>query len=130
MRYLGIDFGSKRVGIALSDDSNSFAFPHTVLLNSDNLIGEIKKICIDNDVTEIVVGESRNFEQEENNIMKEVRPFVRELQKINGKPVHLHPEFLSSLEAKQLQGKNNMLDASAAAIILKSFLDTRNNKIL
>ena len=128
MRYLGIDFGSKRVGVAVSDESNSFAFPLVVLPNSPNLIDEIKKIFIDYNIGEIVIGDSKDFAQIENEIMKEIRPFVVLLKKELNVTISLHPEFLSSLEAKQLQGKNTMLDASAAAIILKSFLDTKNNK--
>ncbi len=131
MRYLGIDFGSKRVGVAVSDESNAFAFPLVVLQNSgngvDELVAEIKKICAENSVGEIVVGESRDFSQAENDIMKQVTPFVVRLQSELGLSVHLHPEFLTSAEAEQVQGKNDMLDASAAAIILKSFLDLRHN---
>ena len=128
MRYLGIDFGSKRVGIALSDESNTFAFPLMVLANSDTLLDDVIKVCRDNTVGEIVVGESKDFAQQENMIMKVVKPFVAALHEKLGIPVRLHPEFMTSLEAKQLQGKNDMLDASAAAIILKSYLDTYGNK--
>ena len=45
MKYLGIDFGSKRVGLALSDENLQFAFPFKVLENSENLLEDIKKIC-------------------------------------------------------------------------------------
>lgn len=126
MRYLGIDFGSKRVGVAVSDESNSFAFPVTVLANSERLVEEIQKLCVEHRAAEIVVGESRDFSQVDNDIMKEIRPFVKKMEEL-GFVVHMHPEFMSSLEAKQLQGKNTMTDASAAAIILKSYLDTHND---
>lgn len=127
MRYLGIDFGSKRVGIAVSDVSNSFAFPVVVLPNNKELMEEIKKLCREHTVGEIVVGESKDFAQTDNVIMQEVRPFVEKLQEELGMPVRLHPEFLTSAEAEQLQGKNDLLDASAAAIILKSYLDTHHD---
>ncbi len=124
MRYMGIDYGSKRIGIALSDESHQFAFPHGVLQNTENVVAEIKKICEEKDVGEVVVGESKNFAQQENDIMVDIRRFVEELKKNTVYPIHLHPEFLTSAEATQIQGETRMLDASAAALILKSYLDT------
>ena len=129
MVYLGIDFGSKRVGLAISDKTNSFAFPLEVLDNTENLIDGISLICRNNNVTEIVVGESLDFAQKENEIMKEIVPFVKNLEEKLGLPVHMHPEFLTSQEADRLQGRNNMRDASAAAIILKSYLDLKKNSL-
>lgn len=127
MKYLGIDYGSKRVGVAISDESLIFSFPLTVLDTSDNLLDEIKKICDENKIEVIVVGESRDFSFNENDIMKEVHPFISKLKETIGLPVYLHPEFMTSQEAERLQGKNEMTDASAAALILKSYLDTKNN---
>lgn len=125
-RYLGIDFGSKRVGVAISDESNSFAFPLKVLENSIDIVEDIAGFCKKNNVGEIVVGESRDFSQKNNKIMEEIVPFVEKLKEKIGLPVQMHPEFLTSQEAERLQGKNDMHDASAAALILKSFLDLKN----
>jgi|SRR5581483_4145438 len=127
MRFLGIDYGAKRVGVAISDENGAFAFPLLVLQNSEKLIEEINEICKENSVSEIVVGQSLNFCQEENEIMKEINVFVKNLEK-SGLPVHLHPEFLTSVEAERLQGKNDMHDASAAALILKNYIDTYARK--
>jgi putative Holliday junction resolvase len=128
MRYLGIDFGSKRVGLAISDEEGNFAFPLKVLENSESIVRDIIDICRENNIGEIVVGESRDFSQKENKIMEEIKPFVERLKEDSGLIVNMHPEFLTSQEAERLQGKNDMHDASAAAIILKSFLDLKNNK--
>lgn len=127
MRYLGIDYGKKRVGIAVSDEQGDFSYPLIVLQNSEGLVDEVAEICKENKVAEVVVGESRDFAQKENEIMKEVTPFVKKLGEKLGVPVHMHPEFLTSMEAQQLQGKTALNDASAAALILKSYLDTLNN---
>ena len=129
MKYLGIDFGGKRIGLAISDDNADFAFPLSVLPNSEKAAEQISEICKAKNVGAIVIGDSENFKMEKNEIMKEVGPFVEKLQKISGLPISFHPEFLTSREAERLQGKNDMLDASAAAIILKSFLEIKNNKI-
>ena len=127
MNYLGIDYGSKRVGLAISDPSGSLAFPLTVLENSDNLINEISKICQEKEIDAIVVGESKDYSLNENEIMKEVKPFVKKLEETTKLPVHMHPEFMTSVEAERLQGRNEMHDASAAALILKSYLETSKN---
>lgn len=123
MRYLGIDYGAKRVGIAVSDPEKAFAFPLIVLDNTENLISEISELCKSNSVEVVVVGESKDFKLKENKIMKEIEPFVDELKKVLKLPIHMHPEFLTSMEAERIQGKNDMHDASAAALILKSYLD-------
>ncbi len=123
MRYLGIDYGEKRVGVALSDPSKTFATPLSVIRNGSDLLVEIQNICKNNDVEAIVVGESKNFALRDNYIMKEIRPFVERLKNELKIPVHLHPEFMTSVEAEHIQGKNEMHDASAAALILRSYLD-------
>jgi len=125
MKYLGIDYGLKRLGLAVLDDVHGFAFPLSVVDNSEDLMGEMSKICKENNIDEIVVGESKNFNQDQNEIMKEVTPFVDKLKTEIGLPVHLHPEFLTSMEAERLQGSNSMNDASAASIILKSYFDLK-----
>ncbi len=128
MKYLGIDYGEKRVGVSISDEFNRIAFPLKVINNSDKIIFDIIKICEENKIGEIVVGESKDYKGTDNEIMKEINLFVDELKKNLELPVSFHPEFMTSMEAERLQGKNEMLDASAAAIILKNYLDTINNK--
>lgn len=128
MKYLGVDYGAKRVGIAISDDRGDFSYPHSVIENSGMLLEMIAQLCKDEKVTEVVIGESRDFSQKENEIMREITPFAESLRKKTGLPVHLHPEFMSSMEAERLQGHNEMHDASAAAIILKSYLESNKQK--
>lgn len=124
MRYLGIDYGSKRIGVAVSDPSKTFATPLTVLRNTTDLLPELGRICKDHDIEAVVVGESQDFSLRDNYIMKEIRPFVESLKNFLKKPVFLHPEFMTSKEAEHIQGRTDMHDASAAALILKHYLDT------
>ena len=128
MRTLGIDFGSKRIGIALSDEGGDFALPYGVVENNEHLIREIRELCVINNVGEVVVGDSKDFKGEDNTIMEEITPFVEKLREVLGVPVELHPEFMTSSQAERLQGKNDMLDASAAALILSSYLDLKKNR--
>ena len=130
MRYLGIDYGSKRVGIAISDEEGKFAMPMIVLKNSkntdasENLIKEIIELAKKNEVTTIVIGESKDYKGKANAILSESLNFKKDLEK-KGFTVHLEPEFMTSVNAERFQGKNEMLDASAAALILQSFLDRK-----
>jgi RNase H-fold protein (predicted Holliday junction resolvase) len=88
------------------------------------LIFDIGRICKENKIVGIVVGDSKDFRQRDNEIMKVVKPFAERLERELQIPVYFHPEFMTSVEAERLQGKNNMHDASAAALILKSYLET------
>jgi putative Holliday junction resolvase len=124
MKYLGIDYGEKNVGIAVSDDSGSLAFAKTILNNNKQLLESVLKICDEEKVDVIVMGDSFDFSGQPNNIMKDVLKFKKDLEK-NDLIVYLEPEFLTSAEAERIQGKNDKIDASAAALILKSYLDKK-----
>ena len=128
MRFLGIDYGTKRVGLALSDEDGQLAFPKSVLSNTDSLIDEIREICVEENISGIVIGESLDLDGTPNPLMKDIGIFMEKLKEEINIPLHLEPEFLTSHQAQKIQGKNKMLDASAAAIILQSFLDKENNK--
>lgn len=122
MRYLGIDYGTKRIGVAISDEAATLAFPHDVIKAGKSAAAEIADICKVNGITVAVIGESRNYKGDENKVMEEVHPFMSELEKA-GLRVILEPEILSTVQAERIQGKKTDIDASAAAIILQSFLD-------
>ena len=121
-RYLGIDYGSKRVGLALSDEGNKFALPLSVITNDDQLVSKIEKIALDNEVKEIILGESRDFSGKPNSILIDSLEFKEKIE-AKGFVVIFEPEFLTSVQAERWQGKNELVDASAAAIILQSYLD-------
>lgn len=122
MRKMGIDYGSKRVGIALSDDKGLMAFPHTVLENQGDLLSSIIKIVEDNEVKEIVIGHSLGRDGEPNKIHEAVESLMTDLTLEIPIPIHLEPEQYTTQEAMRFQGRNEETDASAAAIILNSFI--------
>jgi putative Holliday junction resolvase len=126
MKYLAIDYGTKRIGIATSDDSGRMAFPLRVIPNTKDLIEVIAAICLAERIQSIVVGDSINFQNQPNPIMESVRPFAKELEAKTALPLHFMNEVLSSQEATHLQGDNTQNDASAAAIILQSYLNKWN----
>lgn len=122
MRILGIDYGSKRIGVAISDESRAFALPVKVVKNDDAALAEIIEVARTNNVTEMVMGESRNYKQEPNAIFAAAETFKKELENAGFK-LYSEPEFMTSVNAERFQGKNEFTDASAAALILQSFLD-------
>ncbi len=126
MKYLGIDYGTKRVGLATSDAGGVMAFPFCVIPNTKTLIQDIVAICRQEGVEKIVLGESHNFQNLPNPLMKEILPFKALLEKETALVVEFMPEVLSSREAMHLQGDNDQNDASAAAIVLQSYLDKVN----
>ncbi|MCX6753174.1 MAG: Holliday junction resolvase RuvX [Candidatus Nomurabacteria bacterium] len=148
MRFLSIDFGMKRIGIAISDEGGTLAFPKEIILNTkDNKvldrIGEIIKI---ENVSEIVIGESVDFSGRLNMLMSHIELFITDLENAFHLPVHRQKEFLTSVEARRSKtGKKDMspsqahsklkdtkagrVDAGAAALILQRYLD-KNNKLL
>ncbi|MDO8728922.1 MAG: Holliday junction resolvase RuvX [bacterium] len=124
MRLMAIDYGEKRVGIASTDETGGFALPRVVWPNDRNLIDNILKLKGEEGIEKIIIGESRNLDGSANLIQKAIESLKNELEKHNVEVIY-HPEIFTTLEARQIQGQTEMTDASAAAIILKSYLDSR-----
>ena len=128
MKYLGIDYGEKRVGIATTDAEGKLAFPKVVLENNAGLIGKIGELCKELAIEAIVIGESKDYKGEENKINPKIIAFKRELGNALKLPITLEPEFMSSMQVEKTFGKTDMLDASAASIILQTFLDKEKGR--
>jgi putative Holliday junction resolvase len=124
MRVLGIDYGSKKIGLALSDDNFKIAFPKRVLDNNEFFFDTLKDFIKQNNVVRIVLGDSKDFKMNDNPIMEQINKFKERLEKEFNLEVILFSEVLSSHQAAKMAGnKNHMIDASAATIILQSYLD-------
>jgi putative holliday junction resolvase len=126
-KFIGIDYGEKNIGIALSDDNGRLAFPHTVLQNDEKLLESLRKLCKENEVNSVVMGESRNLKGEANPILGDSLSFKTKIEQELNKKVHLIPEFLTTQQASRIQGQSEKTHASAAAIILQSFLDSHES---
>lgn len=125
MKYLGIDYGSKRIGVSTSDEEGIMAFPYSVVLNDKNHLKNITHIIKKEKIDAVVIGKSLDFEGKENDIQQNINIFVADLKKELAIPVFFENEFLSSVQAEKIQGKNEMLDASSATIILQTFIDKK-----
>ncbi len=127
-RILGIDYGAQRVGVALSDDGRSVAFPKTIFKNDGRLLDALAELVEMEQVDHVVLGESDNPAGGMNTIVRRIRLFRAALEVRLGLPIELVSEAYSSAEARRApEGGEAKLgapvDASAAAIILQSYLD-------
>ena len=131
MRYLAIDHGSQRIGLAICDPQETMALPLRVLEGKDRLCERIAQIVQGESVQAVVVGLPLNMDDTEGPQAKAVRRFVKELSDHLSVPIHLFDERLSTFSAQEkLAGvdltagkKRRRLDAIAAAEILQAFLD-------
>jgi putative holliday junction resolvase len=125
MRILGLDYGARRIGIALSDEGAQFAFPHSTIPTDASAIDRIAKICIQEGVKEIAMGDTKASNEENNAITEEANAFAESLGKFSGVQVRLVREAWSSAEAGRFAPKGVHDDAAAAAIILQRHLDVQ-----
>ena len=136
MRYLGIDYGSKKVGLALSDEMGTMGFPHTIVSNTPRLVDEICALIAKENIGAVVIGESRTLAGGDNPIAESARTFGAQITKRAGVPVFFESEVFTSAEARRAPAKepksramkkHPAVDASAAALILTSYLSHANH---
>ena len=125
MRLMGIDYGSKRIGIAFTDESGSMAFPHGVIPNDTKTLKSIVTLIEEKKVGSVVIGHSLDKEGQANKIHSAVEELITDLTLQTGLPVHLEPEQFSTQQAIRIQGRTSQTDAAAAAIILDSFIQRK-----
>ena len=138
MRTLAVDLGSRRVGLALSDQGGRFATPYEVLnvTSPEQATGEILRVLGKEGVERVVVGLPLNMDDSVGPQAKMTIEWGRALELRSGKPVVFVDERLSSFDAEQQlidrkrggekitrQRKKEQLDAIAAATFLQAFLD-------
>jgi putative Holliday junction resolvase len=131
MRYLGIDYGTKKIGLALSDDAGKMGFPRGVVMNDAKLLDYLVAYVTDEHVGGIVIGESRDLSGNDNAIVPAARALGAELSERAGVQVHFEQELFTTQAARRFPDGTRMagspdVDASAAAIILSSYLSRIN----
>jgi len=144
VRVLGIDYGARRIGLALSDATATLASPWRMLQRPPSeaetlrmLISEITTLKKDDDGLEaVVVGWPRRLDGSATDQTPIVETFARSLEAQIDVPVVLQDERLSSTEAesrlarreKDWRKRKQQLDAAAAAVILQDYLDSRHER--
>ncbi|MCH5155816.1 MAG: Holliday junction resolvase RuvX [Clostridiales bacterium] len=137
VKILGIDFGLKRVGLAVCDSLHILATPlpvyHTKSMR--NSIDYVAKVATEQGVGAVVVGLPLNLDGSESVQSGRARAFARNLGKVTGLPVQLYDERLTTVEADELLkeagvakaiDRAKLVDSMAAKVILQSYID--NNK--
>lgn len=136
-RVMGIDFGLKRIGIALSDSLKMFSYAHKTILNNSATIFELEKIIKEKNVTKIILGipnEERQKKDSKTSVIKDVKKFKESLEKKFGFEVLLWDEtytsaiaqqqILESVTKKVKRQNKDLLDMYSAAIILQEYLNS------
>jgi len=132
MRVLGVDLGSVRIGVALSDGSGTLASPLAVLARTADLHERLADLVEAHEVVAVVVGLPRSLDGRERDAARTARSEVRQLEARLGVPVHLQDERLSTVAAhaglaaagRTARQRRGTVDASAAAVLLQSWLDS------
>jgi putative Holliday junction resolvase len=142
MRVLGVDFGQRRIGLAVSDETALLARPwQTVPAGAtpgESASAIVARLAGDTELgpfAAIVVGLPRRLNGADTDQSEPARACARALGELTGLPVHLQDERLSSLEADQRLAERErdwrrrkaQLDAAAAAVILQDYLDSRRS---
>jgi putative Holliday junction resolvase len=133
MRSLGIDFGEKRIGLAISDPAGRLAVPLATLKrrNDRSAVRQIAEIAHREGVGRLVLGEPVGLDGERGEAAERVRRFGRKLAEVAGLPLELIDEALTTVEAAERlrqagidpRRQPERLDALAAQILLQDALD-------
>lgn len=135
MRYLAIDYGTKRTGLAICDKSETIASPLEVVEGRSDIAVYIAKKAAEEQADALVIGLPLNMDDTEGPQAVRVREFASVLSQHTRLEIFFHDERLSSFDAESKiaahytrKQKKNRLDAVAAASILQSFIDVRNGR--
>ena len=136
MRYLGLDLGTKTLGLALSDQLGMIATSYKILRHNedyDSLIPMLKEVVEDNDVKALVLGLPKNMNNSIGERGEITLKFKEKLESAFNLPVYMQDERLTTRQAENLLISNDtsrkkrkkVIDSLAATIILQSYLDRR-----
>jgi putative Holliday junction resolvase len=135
MRYLALDHGTKRVGVAVSDELKMIAQPLEFIPTEpfDAFLARLKQILTDKEVERVFIGMPRNMDGTYGPAAQKVQEFIATLKQEISVPIHTLDERLTSAQANRvlLQGnvrraeRKQKVDAMAAAILLQGYLDVK-----
>ncbi len=128
MKYLGIDFGSKKVGFAQSDDDGRMAYPLMIAPNDAVLLKDTLELIREMKFSSVVIGESVDGNGKPNAIAKEARVFGAKIENAVDVKIFFEKEWYSTVEARKQPGNEGKhdVDDQAAAIVLQRYLDKIN----
>jgi putative holliday junction resolvase len=134
-RLLAIDFGKKRIGIAVTDPLNIFAYPLVTISNDTKLWSKIAEIVSEYHVVKLIIGYPLKENGNESVTSREVLKFKEELEKKSDLPIVLIDErysseiarqrIITSVPSKKKRRDKSLLDKNAAAVILEDYLNIK-----
>lgn len=128
MKLLGLDIGTKRIGVAVTDDKNRVVFPRGVLerKNKNQTISGLKKFCEEEKIEKIICGLPIDEQEQERKGTRAIRAFGELIEKELHIPVEFVDEAFSTQEAieKMPKYKKEFKDELAACIILERYLNS------
>jgi len=132
---MGIDYGEKRIGVALSDPLFTFAYPFITLENDSSFLTNLSKIIVEKKIIKIILGLPSSSFRSSKELGKKVIKLKADIEKKNNIDVVLWDEDYSSAIAKEKvvesvtkkskRRKKDLLDRHSAAVILQEFLDSK-----
>ncbi len=132
MRYLALDLGTKTLGLALSDKTNTIASPYKTIhfQTYEELIKELTSVINEKKVGKLILGYPKNMNNSEGFAVDRTLQFKELLEKTFDLPIELVDERLSTIEAEHIlidtdmrrEKRKKVIDAYAAAIILDTYL--------
>jgi len=138
-RILGVDFGLKRVGLALSDPLKIFAYPYMTIPYNKEFINKLMLVVKENTVSRIILGYPVNSRGEKTSLTDEIAKLKDEIEKKVKIPVTLWDErftseiakarVLESVTKKSRRRDKGLLDQNSAAIILQEYLESGKYKV-
>ena len=136
-RLIGLDLGSKRIGIGICDENHKIATPFKTVIktNLDDFIKQLKEIIEENNIKGIIIGNPVNMDGSFGKSSQSVKDTVINLEKFIDIPFTLWDERLSTVGAFNISSQLNInvskrekdIDKNAAAFILQGALDYLNN---
>lgn len=126
MKILGIDYGKKWIGIAISDDNRKLAFPYKTLENNRRFFLILNEIIKKEEIYKIVIGLPLNKEMRPTKQTEEVENWAEKLAWQINVPTEFYNEIFTTKEAVKAGAKNQ--HSAAAVLILQSYLDRKNVK--
>jgi putative Holliday junction resolvase len=138
-RVLAIDYGTKLIGLALSDESQTFAFSHSTLSNKslDFVCESINKIIKQKDIETVVIGLPQHLDGEESAFMKKVQEFGKNLYTYTQVAIQYVDERYTTEHAKQEYSRmvnkkinKDFLQSESARLILEKYLEKKRGKNL
>jgi putative Holliday junction resolvase len=126
MKYLGIDPGDKKIGLAIADSEIKIASPYKILINNKNIILDIKNICSNEGIDSIIIGVPISLMGNQSKQTKNVLNFITKLRESIEIKIIEQDEQLTSQYAQRLLRETNAKkfdDDVAAMLILQSYLD-------